>query len=230
MADGQEAEEIRLREARDWPYAQRVADRNWKIRRDAYVDAKAASQRGIVPESSFGEQFTSALSDVIWHYVRISAVNACSRQQQPMPSTVPRAGTMLAKGLGDANAAAQDAALEALQSYLANSDEAQAAQCAPFSLHACTVAAIMLTAKCVLWVLTAPPAVHRIAESACANIAAKVLKQRVHTVAKATEVCLAFIELEQGEAVVVSWLSTVCGGCRTAALLAVAWQPSQACT
>jgi hypothetical protein len=47
---------------------------------------------------------------------------------------VPGAGTMLAKGLGDANAAAQDAALEALQSYLANSDEAQAAQCA-VSLH-----------------------------------------------------------------------------------------------
>jgi hypothetical protein len=49
---------------------------------------------------------------------------------------------MLAKGLGDANAAAQDAALEALQSYLANSDEAQAAQCAPLSLHVCAVAAI----------------------------------------------------------------------------------------
>ena len=123
---------------------------------------------------------------------------------------VPGTGTMLAKGLGDANAAAQDAALEALQSYLANSDEAQAAQCASFSLHACAVAAIMLTAQCVLWVLTAPPAVHRIAESACANIAAKVLKQRVHTVAKATEVCLAFIELEQGEAVVVSWPSIDC--------------------
>jgi hypothetical protein len=65
MADGQEAEEIRLREARDWPYAQRVADRNWKIRRDAYVDAKAASQRGIVPESGFGEHCTSALGDSV---------------------------------------------------------------------------------------------------------------------------------------------------------------------
>ena len=45
---------------------------------------------------------------------------------------------MLAKGLGDANAAAQDAALEALQSYLAISDEAQAAQCATSChLHEC---------------------------------------------------------------------------------------------
>lgn len=44
----------------------------------------------------------------------------------------------------------------------------------------------------------------RIVEAACANIAAKVLKQRVHTVAKATEVCMAFIELEQGDTVVVS--------------------------
>lgn len=34
---------------------------------------------------------------------------------------------MLAKGLGDANAAAQDAALEALQAYLTISNEAQAA-------------------------------------------------------------------------------------------------------
>lgn len=40
---------------------------------------------------------------------------------------------MLAKGLGDANAAAQDAALEALQAYLAISDEAQAAACVPIN-------------------------------------------------------------------------------------------------
>lgn len=56
-------------------------------------------------------------------------------------------------------------------------------------------------------------AAHRIADVACASIAAKVLKQRVHTVAKATDVCLAFIELEQGEAVVVRW-RIVCGVCR----------------
>ena len=48
MADGSEAEEIRVREARDWPYAQRLVDRNWKIRRDAYEDAKAAGARGLV--------------------------------------------------------------------------------------------------------------------------------------------------------------------------------------
>lgn len=58
MADGQEAEEIRLREARDWSYAQRVADRNWKIRRDAYEDAKAACQRGHAPVKGFGGQAT----------------------------------------------------------------------------------------------------------------------------------------------------------------------------
>lgn len=45
---------------------------------------------------------------------------------------------MLAKGLGDANAAAQDAALEALQAYLAISDEAQAAECVTSE---CTAAA-----------------------------------------------------------------------------------------
>jgi len=43
----------------------------------------------------------------------------------------------------------------------------------------------------------------RIAEPACAAIAKSVLKQRVHTVAKATDVCLSFIELEQGVVVMV---------------------------
>lgn len=56
MAEGPEAEEIRLREARDWPYPQRVADRNWKIRRDAYEDVKAACQRGHAADDSFGGQ------------------------------------------------------------------------------------------------------------------------------------------------------------------------------
>lgn len=50
----------------------------------------------------------------------------------------------------------------------------------------------------------------RIAEPACNAIAAKVLKQRVHTVAKATEVCLAFIELEQGGVVMVRLLDLAC--------------------
>jgi len=38
------------------------------------------------------------------------------------------AGPLLAKGLGDANAACQDGALEAMLAYLAAGDEAQAAR------------------------------------------------------------------------------------------------------
>lgn len=43
----------------------------------------------------------------------------------------------------------------------------------------------------------------RISEQACTGIASKVLKQRVHTVSKATDVCMAFVELEQGEVMLV---------------------------
>ena len=56
---------------------------------------------------------------------------------------------------------------------------------------------------------------YRISEQACAGIGSKVLKQRVHTVAKATEVCMAFVELEQGEVMMVQShpRSRPAGGC-----------------
>lgn len=43
----------------------------------------------------------------------------------------------------------------------------------------------------------------RIVEQSCAAIASKVLKQRANTVAKATDVCMAFVEQDQGESMLV---------------------------
>ncbi len=54
MADA-EAEEVRLRTARDWPYAQRIADGNWKIRRDAFEDAKTECSRGGPADAALGK-------------------------------------------------------------------------------------------------------------------------------------------------------------------------------
>ena len=63
---------------------------------------------------------------------------------------------------------------------------------------------------------------NRISEQACAGIASKVLKQRVHTVAKATDVCMAFVELEQGGVVLVG--SPRPASTRVNSLPAAAWR------
>lgn len=43
----------------------------------------------------------------------------------------------------------------------------------------------------------------RIVEQSCSAIVSKVLKQRANTVAKATDVCMAFVEQDQGEPMLV---------------------------
>lgn len=142
MADGQEAEDSRLRAARDWPYAQRLADRNWKIRRDGYEDAKAACSRGHSPDDSLGECCRSSCCTILSinnpvHSPCMTRLPAC-RRRAPLQTYAAQgarlsflymhAGPLLAKGLGDANAACQDGALEAMLAYLAAGDEAQAAR------------------------------------------------------------------------------------------------------
>ncbi len=55
MADA-DAEEVRVQQARQLPYPQRLSDRNWKIRRDAFEDIKVACSGGVPADASFGER------------------------------------------------------------------------------------------------------------------------------------------------------------------------------
>lgn len=55
MADG-DTEEARVQQARQLPFPQRLSDRNWKIRRDAFEDIKAACSGGLPADPTFGER------------------------------------------------------------------------------------------------------------------------------------------------------------------------------
>ena len=46
------ADEKSLRESKDWPFADRVADKNWKIRKAAFDDAKAACEKVTDPQDA----------------------------------------------------------------------------------------------------------------------------------------------------------------------------------
>ena len=70
--------------------------------------------------------------NAVWLSCAAECIHAVSRRSRrrhkSQKAAIDLPGSMLAKGVGDANAAAQDAALEALLSYLNASDEAQAAK------------------------------------------------------------------------------------------------------
>lgn len=54
MADA-DAEEARVLKAKQLTYPQRLADKNWKIRRDAFEDIREACSGGAPPDASYGD-------------------------------------------------------------------------------------------------------------------------------------------------------------------------------
>jgi hypothetical protein len=53
------AEDAKVAEARHLPYNQRLADKNWKIRRDAYEDIKGACNGNSQPDGSYGDRLSN---------------------------------------------------------------------------------------------------------------------------------------------------------------------------
>ncbi len=69
----------------------------------------------------------------------------------------------------------------------------------------------------------------RIAAPCCSLLAAKVLKQRPATVKRAADVCLAFVELEQAEAVEVG-LSGIVSFCSSCVMYCIALHQAELAT
>lgn len=114
--------------------------------------------------------------------------------------------------MSDSNANNADKALDVVVAFLEKADEAQAARCVlrrlglrvlphPGARRLPTDWAARLPAPRVSAAHLAPPPC-RIAGPVCGAIAAKSLKGRPATLAKAADACLLFVELEQSGAVV----------------------------
>lgn len=56
MADA-DAEEARVLKAKQLPFSQRLADKNWKIRRDAFDDIREACSGSASPDASYGDHW-----------------------------------------------------------------------------------------------------------------------------------------------------------------------------
>ena len=105
------------------------------------------------------------------------------------------------KGVCDANANALDKALDALLLFLQNTTEAQAARSA---LQPCRMMQMTGRSRSSVSKSVNLTRCCRISGPTCSNIASKVLKGRPATVKKAADACLAFVEWEQVDAVLVS--------------------------
>ena len=109
-----------------------------------------------------------------------------------------RAATLLAKASSDSNAAALDKALDAVLGYLTCASEAGAARWA-----AVVLCLRFLRRQSATQALRRGCPSCRLAAPFCAALVKSNLKQRPGTVSKCSEICVALVELEQAETVVV---------------------------
>lgn len=110
-----------LQTARGLPIAERVTHKNWKVRAEAFDDLKSTCERVF---SSDDPQLSSIGTGKVVgaHQIRIYEGDGF------LIDEIPDAGPLVGKGVGDANAATADKALDALHAYLQKSNEAQAAK------------------------------------------------------------------------------------------------------
>jgi hypothetical protein len=116
MADGGDDAAL-LAAARALPLADRAAHAHWKARRDAYADLAGLAAAGGAVD---GERRGACRQ-------RRPGVETPCGAPAPIPIPLP-AASLLVRGAGDANAAAQDAALDACVAWLQVATEESAAR------------------------------------------------------------------------------------------------------
>lgn len=147
MADG-EAEVKLLQDSKKWPLADRVAHASWKIRSSAYDDMKAGLAKVYEETDPYLSECCEwgvdspdqpSRATAAWTGILISVehwgtggpggrdgqVQVVDRDRRGLP-----AGPVFGKAVADANAAAQDKALDALLVFLTKATEAHAGRCA----------------------------------------------------------------------------------------------------
>lgn len=116
-----------LSDAKQLPFSDRVAHKNWKVRSEAYDDIKSCCQKVFSDEDPVLQQYGAS-------YIHPS-MSRCIAGHRGLTSAV---GSLFVKGTSDTNAAALDKCLEALLTFLQKANESHAARYIHI-IHVCQV-------------------------------------------------------------------------------------------